>query len=65
MTLKELKAMARWGAGRWCDTNLPKDGDFRDPEIITDRVSGIGMVPDDGDYAVIFVFHNNKQGTSK
>ena len=62
MTLKELKAMARWGIAKWCDIHLPKDGTYGDPEIITDRVSGNCGTPADGDYAVIMIFHNNKEG---
>lgn len=60
MTLKELKRMARWGIGKWC-SRLPEDGDYADPEIITDRWSGMGSTPADGDYAVIMIFHNNKE----
>ena len=62
MTLQELKKMARRGLGKWCD-DLPHDGDFNPPEIITDRVSGEGAAPRDGDYAVIMIFHNNKEGS--
>ena len=61
MTLKELKKMARWGIGKWCDINLPPDGDYAEPEIITDRVSGEGRTPADGDYAVVMIFHNGKK----
>lgn len=62
MTLTELKRMARWGIGKWCD-RLPHDGDYRDPEIITDRWSGNGATPADGDYVVVMVFHNkNEEG---
>ena len=60
MTLKELKRMAKWGIGKWCD-DLPHDGDYSDPEIITDRWSGNPGVPRDGDYAVIMIFHNEKE----
>ena len=59
MTIKELKKMARWGIAKWLD-KLPDDGDYREPEIITDRMSGQGAV-EDGDYVVIFIFHNNKE----
>lgn len=62
MTLQELKKMARWGIAKWCD-ELPQDGDYGDPEIITDRWAGSGSTPQDGDYAVIIVFHNrNEEG---
>lgn len=60
MTLKELKKSARRCVGKWCDYALPEDGDFNAPEVITDRVSGNGCVAD-GDYAVILIFHNNKE----
>ena len=39
----------------------PKDGTYSDPEIITDRVSGNCRTPADGDYAVIMIFHNQKE----
>lgn len=62
MTLKELKKMARWGINKWC-SQLPQDGDYREPEIITDRWAGDGRTPQDGDYAVIMIFHNrNEEG---
>lgn len=61
MTLQELKKMARWGIGKWC-SRLPQDGDYREPEIITDRWPGDGgCTPQDGDYAVIMIFHNNNE----
>lgn len=60
VTHKEIKAMARWGIAKWCDIYLPKDGDYRDPEIVTDRVPTNGRTVNDGDYAVVMIFHNNK-----
>lgn len=60
MTLNELKKMARWGIVKWC-SGLPQDGDYDDPEIITDRWAGEGATPQDGDYAVIFIFHNRNE----
>ena len=59
MTLQELKKMARWWIAKWCD-RLLQDGDYADPDIITDRLAGNGATPQDGEYAVIFVFHNRK-----
>lgn len=64
MTLKELKKMARWGIAKWCQTHLPVDGDYREPEIITDRVPGNGRTANDGDYVVIFIFNNRQEGVS-
>ena len=55
VTLKELKAMARWGAAKWCDKYLPPDGDYREPELTTDTKQSPY-----GDYVMIMVFHNNK-----
>lgn len=66
MTLKELKTMARWGIVKWCDKVLPKDGDYIDPEIRTDRISGRSPgTPNDGDYVVMFIFHNSNEGEKK
>ena len=59
MTLKELKKIARRGITQWCN-GMPEDGDYREPEIITDRWSGAGSCRD-GDYAVIMIFHNKKE----
>lgn len=62
MTLKEIKTMARWGIAKWCDKVLPKDGDYRVPEIRTDRISGRSPgTPKDGDYVVIMIFHNDNE----
>ena len=62
MTLQELKKMARRGIAKWCD-ELPQDGDYAAPEIITDRWAGNGCTAQDGDYAVVFIFHNrNEEG---
>jgi len=60
VTLQELKKMARRRIAKWCD-RLPKDGDYGDPDIITDRLAGSGSTPKDGDYAVIFIFHNRNE----
>ena len=54
MNIKDLKTMSAWGVKKWIDTVLPKDGDYADPQIITDRKSAAG-----GDYVLIFVFHDN------
>ena len=65
MTLQELKKMARRGIAKWCD-GLPQDGDYREPELITDRWAGNGRTPQDGDYALIVLFHNrNEEGGAK
>ena len=62
MTLNELKKMARWGIAKWC-SKMPQDGDYGEPEIITDRWPGNGRTPQDGDYVVIMIFHNrNEEG---
>ena len=62
MTLNELKKMARWGIAKWLD-RLPKDGDYDDtPKIVSHLRTGKSP---DGDYAVTFIFHNKKEGTSK
>ena len=37
------------------------DGDYGEPEIITDRWAGSGSTPQDGDYAVVFIFHNRSE----
>ena len=60
LTLKELKRKARFAIGKWCN-DLPEDGDYAEPEVITDRWSGEGTTPKDGDYAVIMIFRNNKE----
>ena len=60
MTLKELQKMARRCVGKWCGM-LQDDGDYGDPEIITDRWSGLGATPADGDYVVTMIFHNRKE----
>ena len=60
MTHKELKTMARWGVAKWCDIYLPHDGDYRDPQVIADRIPGIGQNTDDGDFVMTMVFHNKK-----
>lgn len=59
MTIKELKKMARREIAKWLD-GLPDDGDYSEPEAITDRMSGQGAA-EDGDYAVTFIFHNKKE----
>lgn len=61
MTLKELKVVASRCIRGWCD-GMPKDGDYREPEVITERWSGTGCKAD-GDYVVILIFHNkNEEG---
>ena len=65
MTLQEIKKKARREIAKWC-SELPQDGDYVDPEIITDRWAGRGCTPQDGDYVVIFIFHNrNEEGGVK
>jgi hypothetical protein len=59
MTLQELKNVARRNIVKWCN-ELPQDGDYKEPEVITDRMSGCGA-PQDGDYVVIMMFHNRKE----
>lgn len=62
MNLQELKKMTRQKIAKWCN-GLPQDGDYRDPELITDRWAGDGRTPQDGDYAVVLIFHNrNEEG---
>lgn len=61
MTINELIKMARRGIAKWC-RQMPEDGDYGEPEIITDRWSGEGSTPQDGDYVVIMIFHNKKEG---
>lgn len=59
MTLQELKKVARREIAEWCN-ELPQDGDYEEPELIVDRMSGDGA-PQDGDYAVIMIFHNKNE----
>ena len=54
MNIKDLKTMSAWGVKKWIDTTLPKDGDYREPQIITDRKGA-----EVGDYVLTFVFHDN------
>ena len=56
MTLAELKKSTAQEIKKWCN-DLPKDGDYRVPELITDRWNEHG----DGDYALIMIFHNNNE----
>ena len=59
MTLQELKKAARRSIADWCN-GLPQDGNYIEPELITDRFAGNGS-PQDGDYAVIMIFHNKNE----
>lgn len=64
MNINELIKMARWGITKWC-RQMPKGGDYAEPEIITDRWPGNGRTPQDGDYVVIMIFHNKKEGVAE
>ena len=60
MTLKELKKSATRAVRKWCNL-LPDDGDYREPELISDRMN----VGGDGDYALIVIFHNRNDEQKK
>jgi hypothetical protein len=60
MDKKMLKKVTAKEVREWID-ELPDDGEFCDPELISDRWSGVGS-PNDGDYALIIIFHNKKEG---
>lgn len=57
MTIQELKNATAKEVRRWINS-LPSDGDFCEPELVTDIFNEEGHV---GDYSLVVIFHNRSE----